>query len=251
MDTLSVRTEKDESGRQIPPERRLCAAFAKEMTRQILPKLQHKLTPETAGLLCREICLAGSDPRNFRRYKNGICSLPFRLCRKAGDEWFAACNIIWKCGDGKEVLCPWDAPGKSLVSFGVLIEREGIMRLESYLKKQLACARIAALPFAFSCPEGMGMAEVRIRVRDKVCASLICETEQALNKLQNSEGDGGFRLLAWPMEYSRCEITAPLRMPRRPDAGMHVAEALAGLPFSIERISIRPLPARRWLALRL
>lgn len=246
MDGLTVRTETDAGGRRIAPGKAFSPGFAREIGRQLLGKLQQKLCGEAAEQ-CDRLFLAGEDPSSFRRYKNGICSLPFRICEKESGKPLAVCNVIWKCGDGKKILCPWDEPGAEGVCVGMLIDREGVAEIRRALQSAEAQAWKKALPFSFRYDRGGRMAEVRIRISGQVDAASIAGVREALSSL--ACGGSGYALPAWPSEYSRREITAPLRLPGRPGEERQVAQTLAGLAFPIEQVLILPLSVRRQLAL--
>lgn len=246
MDELTVRTETDAQGRRIAQETAFSADFAQEIGRQLQSKLRQKLGCAEEGA-CGRLFLAGEDPAAFRRYRNGICSLPFYICLKEDGRTLAVCNVIWKCGDGKKILHPWDRPGKEGVSVGMLIDREGTARIRHALQAARAQEWKNALPFLFAYDKGVRMAEIRIRLSCRVDAAGICRVREALAGLADQEE--GYALPVWPSEYSRCEITAPFCLPDNPGAERPVAQVLADLALPIEQVRILALPVRKQLVL--
>lgn len=197
----------------------LSAEVGEEIARQITPKLQSKTENDTIkDVLCDIVCLCAERFSAYESFKNGICTMPFRIEALHSPFLLAKCQIIWKSKEPGKIVYPWDRVGRQSIDVGLLFDRESRRRFNDFLGI-LYCPTVSAqesgLPFSYTVCRKTPPFKLTVECHAPISAHTVermrkalCRFAQSCSQSHRPEGQ-----IPWPMQCAQNKLRLSVHLP--------------------------------------
>ena len=190
-----------------------------EIARQITPKLKSKTEDDAIkDILFDIVCLCAERFSAYESYKNGICTMPFRIEALHSPFLLAKCQIIWKSKEPGKIVYPWDKVQKQSIDVGLLFDRESRRRFNDFLEvfycpTVLPCE--SGLSFAYTVCKKTPPFRLNVECHTHISAHTVQKMRQALCTFAQgcAQGHRPEGQIPWPMQCAQNKLRISLQIP--------------------------------------
>lgn len=197
----------------------LSAEVGSEIARQITPKLKSKTEDEAIKeALCDIVCLCAERFSAYESYKNGICTMPFRIEALHSPFLLAKCQIIWKSKERGRIVYPWDKVECESIDVGLLFDKESRRRFNDFLDL-FYCPTVypedSGLSFAYTICRKAPPFKLNVECYTPISAHTVQKMRQALCSFAQrcAQGHRPDGQIPWPMQCAQNKLRISLQLP--------------------------------------